>query len=373
MKRIPQLDGVRGLAILLVIFWHYGGCEFTGARGEFCWYANILLRLTWSGVDLFFVLSGFLIAGILLDHRQTSNYFRLFYLRRVCRILPLYACVVIAFVLVSRTRLGSAPAVTWLFHNPMPIWSYSTFTQNITMAERGTLGANAIDATWSLAVEEQFYLIIPFLIYFLSETALIATLTGLILIAPILRLFWPGVPAFVLTPFRSDSLLTGALLAVAVRSHSFVWFAREHRRSLTFGFLVFLAGAAGLTIHPPLLQGDAFTHLWLAGLYVCLILIAFIDAEAWLIRPLRWRIMIWLGQLSYGIYLIHKPAVGALFGIWRGTAPIIRTWSDAVLTLAAFALTLLLAVVSFRFFESPITRLGHSFLYTPKARANENY
>lgn len=367
MKRIPQLDGVRGLAIILVLFWHYGGCTFDGPRGSFPWLGNILLRMTWSGVDLFFVLSGFLIAGILLDHRDTANYFRVFYLRRACRIVPLYFCVALTFIAVSHTALADLPRFAWLFHNPMPDWSYATFTQNILMALRGTLGANAVDATWSLAVEEQFYLFIPLLIYFLPRRALIGTLVAAIVAAPILRWASSPVVAFVGTPWRSDSLLSGALLAVLVRSHGFVVAAQSRRRSLSWSLIVLVGGLAVLTIHPPLLQGGALTHLWLAALCVCVLLMAFLDTEPMITAALRTPVMVWFGQLSYGIYLLHKPALGAVFGIFRGTDPVVHNFNDLGLALLALAITLLVAALSFRFLESPIIRFGHRTLYRPRA------
>lgn len=369
MKRVPQLDGIRGLAIVLVLLWHYGACEFVAPKWHPFWILSTGFRLTWCGVDLFFVLSGFLIAGILLDHRQSANYFRIFYLRRVCRIVPLYAVVVIAFFIVRQTTIGRAPEFAWIFHHPMPAWSYATFTQNVVMAARGTLGANGLDPTWSLAIEEQFYLCIPLLIFFLPRRMLMSILCAAIVAAPLLRWRYPGLQAFVGTPWRSDSLLSGALLAILVRSHSFIALAQKHSRFLFWMFVILLAGAAGLTIHPPLLQGDAFTHFELAMLFTCFILIAFIDREPWLTKLLRGRVIVWFGQLSYGIYLLHKPVVGALFGVWEHGPPIIRTASEAMMNVLALAITLALAQISFRYFESPIIRWGHGFLYRPKGSA----
>src|SRR6266446_4286628 len=88
--RVPELDGLRGIAILLVIVWHYAVELFAREPGSTAAYGLAVLRLSWSGVDLFFVLSGFLIGGILIDNRGARNYFRVFYFRRVCRIVPLY-------------------------------------------------------------------------------------------------------------------------------------------------------------------------------------------------------------------------------------------------------------------------------------------
>src|SRR4029077_5360485 len=89
-RRIPELDGIRGIAIGMVIFYHYFTFPATARVGSFLWYALLPGRLGWSGVELFFVLSGFLIGGILLDEREASNYFRVFYTRRFFRIVPIY-------------------------------------------------------------------------------------------------------------------------------------------------------------------------------------------------------------------------------------------------------------------------------------------
>ena len=102
MERKLELDGVRGLAILLVLIWHYVNREVDPNANIVLVYLKLAANVTWSGVDLFFVLSGFLIGGILLDHRTCSNYFRVFYIRRVCRIFPLYFVLIFLFFTLSR-------------------------------------------------------------------------------------------------------------------------------------------------------------------------------------------------------------------------------------------------------------------------------
>ena len=139
MKRVSQLDGVRGIAILIVLVWHYFNCQIVSQPRTFISYCAHATSLTWTaGVDLFFVLSGFLIGGILLDRRDTSNYFRVFYLRRVCRIFPLYFLVLAVFLALSATSIATSPSFQSLFHDPFPLWSYVTFSQNILMGMRGT-------------------------------------------------------------------------------------------------------------------------------------------------------------------------------------------------------------------------------------------
>src|SRR3990167_10051651 len=100
MKKIIELDGIRGVAIALVLIWHYFATQLWVQDGTLLYYFRYMSALTWSGVDLFFVLSGFLIGGILLDHREAGNYFRVFYIRRVCRIFPLYYAHFALFVML---------------------------------------------------------------------------------------------------------------------------------------------------------------------------------------------------------------------------------------------------------------------------------
>lgn len=368
MKRITQLDGVRGIAIILVLIWHYVAGQIVVEPKSVSAYCLRTLGLAWSGVDLFFVLSGFLIAGILLDHRHTSNFFRVFYLRRVCRIFPLYFLIFGLFLCFSTTYFFTSPRFQWLFQNPFPLLSYASFTQNLFMGARGNFGPNWLGMTWSLAVEEQFYLFVPLIVYFLPRRALVSVLVLLILAAPLLRFVSPGFHAFVNTPWRSDSLLAGSLLAVLVRWHPFVSTVRQHRSFLRALFVALLLGAAMLTIRPMSL--GVFNHFWLAGLYTTLVLIAFIGNEPFWESMLGSPVLVWFGQLSYGIYMFHQPVSGLLYGLLRNGEPQIRTFTDAGITFVALCITLVLAMLSYRFFESPVLRMGHRFQYLPKPQYN---
>src|SRR5882672_11423735 len=172
-RRIPELDGLRGLAILLVLIWHFGCGTISAVGHRWLFYLGDAGSLFWSGVDLFFVLSGFLIGGILLDARNSPNYFKAFYARRVCRIIPIYAVVVGAFYLCMATGVpGRIAESEWLFGPTAPWSAYATFTQNIGYATGGPDVANWFRPTWSLAVEEQFYLILPAVVWFVSRRRL---------------------------------------------------------------------------------------------------------------------------------------------------------------------------------------------------------
>jgi peptidoglycan/LPS O-acetylase OafA/YrhL len=364
MKRVSQLDGVRGIAILLVLVWHYFTCQIVFQPKTLISYCAHAMSLTWSGVDLFFVLSGFLIGGILLDHRNTSNYFRVFYLRRVCRIFPLYFLVLALFLALFATSIATSPSFRSLFQDPFPLWSYATFSQNIFMGIRGDFGPGWLGITWSLAIEEQFYLFVPLLIYFLPRRVLLSVLILLVLVAPILRCIFPGFAGFVNTPSRADSLLSGVLLAVLVRWHPFVAAVQQHRRLLRSLFVAMLAGAAVMTLRP--VPFGAFNHSWLAGLYSLLILIAFIGTEPRLGSLLRSSVLVWFGQLSYGIYLFHAAVGGLLHGAFGRNTLQIRTLSDAGISILALCITVVLAAISYHFFERPILRFGHRFQYSRK-------
>src|SRR5258708_14912616 len=202
-QRIPQLDGVRALAILAVFLHH-----------------ALHVKLTWMGVDLFFVLSGFLITGILIRRKiLKQSYFGNFYARRARRILPPYLLT----LLVTSLFIGWG----WLHH-----WYwYAFFGMNIG-AVRGEL-PREFGPLWSLAVEEQFYLVWPFVILFCSERILFRTSLCIILFTPILRgLATPHVKnamtIYFQMPFRMDLLAAGGMLALVWKNHR-EWIDRSRR------------------------------------------------------------------------------------------------------------------------------------------------
>jgi peptidoglycan/LPS O-acetylase OafA/YrhL len=358
--RIRQLDGVRGVAIVMVLAWHYLACQEV-SQGMLPAGVAASLSLMWSGVDLFFVLSGFLIAGILLDNRGAANYFRVFYARRTCRILPLYFLVLLAYLALVAAGAQEGYSLRFLFDDPLPAWSFATFTQNIVMGLEGHYGQRFLGATWSLAVEEQFYLFVPLLVYALPRRVLPAVLVGLIGLAPLLRWASPGLHAFVNTPWRGDSLLAGALLAVLVRWAPFVPAVRRHVR-VVVGLLTALLLGAGVISWRPAAMG-VFNHTWLAALYCVVILLAYVREPATLGRVLGSGLLVWLGRLSYGIYLFHQIALGLVFWWMRGGPPTLGSAGDGGLILLALGLTLGTAVLSFRYVESPFLRYGQQWRY----------
>ncbi len=169
-ERIPELDGLRGTAILLVLVGHYFAAPGTGAVRFLSGY---WVRLGWTGVDLFFVLSGFLIGGILLTVRDSPNYFKTFYARRFFRIIPIYYAWIALYVLLSliagsflTARVGSVQKIG-IF-----ILAHFLFLQNFKDFLNSTVSFWWLSMTWSLAVEEQFYLVAPLLVRYLPKRVL---------------------------------------------------------------------------------------------------------------------------------------------------------------------------------------------------------
>ena len=219
---IPALDGVRALAILLVMGVHtdvfFRSQPTAGTR-----LVDAVMGFGWGGVDLFFVLSGFLITGILFDTRAAPGYYTSFYARRALRIFPLYY-VALAVILLVLPILGAMwhHATPKLFEHQAWLWTYTT---NIGIALHGRWELAATGQTvlfWSLAVEEQFYLVWPFLVAALSPRALTRLAGAMVVGALLLRLglvFWGDhvVAVYVSTLTRMDALAMGALVALAAR------------------------------------------------------------------------------------------------------------------------------------------------------------
>lgn len=365
----------RGLAILLVLIWHFG--YNSNSAGGVRWIARPmdLSWLAWSGVDLFFVLSGFLIGGILLDARNSPNYFKAFYVRRVFRILPIYVLVVGVFYLcVSAGLPARHTGSDWLFGPTVPWYAYASFTQNIGYALGIPNLAYWLAATWSLAVEEQFYLLLPAVIWFVPSKKLPYFLGGAIIATPLLRLFLdlrtgaPMVAGYSLMPCRADALLLGVMAAILVRHDRSWMFVKDARRWLVSFSILLLAG---LSLFIVLKQADPLDSFWmntiglswLALFYVSLLPLGLTYSSEWLGGVLRTPWLKKLGTISYGVYLLHWPVLGLTFMYFRSKRAWAETPAEHLLVLLAAALTIGVATLSWTFFEKPLLKIGHSVNY----------
>ncbi len=403
-QRIPELDGLRGLAIILVLFYHY--VESSPLLPRFL---SIAGRLTWSGVDLFFVLSGFLIGGILLKARESPNYFKAFYIRRACRILPIYAATLAAFWLVRALPVEYSDNVSWqwLFSRPFPWYFYATLTQNISMTYYGNLGPAWLGATWSLAVEEQFYLTLPFIIRYVKPRRLPYILGTVILLAPVfrtlLRLFITHgeVATFVLMPSRADALMLGVLAAFFLRTGNASQALRSRKKPLYLALAILACGMLWMSLKPGALPDSqvaeaarpgisvvpaavisqsqtlwlyartalsSLNYTWIALFYLCVLLIAITQRESLLARALRNQALMWMGGIAYGVYLFHEPILGLGYAVTRGTLPVITDVNTLLVTCCSLLFTLALATLSWLYFERPLVAMGHRYTYGSRGK-----
>jgi len=307
--RIRELDGLRGLAILFVLIWHYATVQLMFvpvARDSVLDYLRRWTQLAWSGVDLFFVLSGFLIGGILMDNRDSPSYFSTFYVRRACRILPLYFVVLAAFVALLAV---APPSLAWLHTNPLPFWTYLTLTQNFAMGLADRFGPHWLSVTWSLAIEEQFYLFLPLLVRRIRGRQLAVSLVVLVAIGPISRIYLDRLSGYVFAFSRTDALMMGVLLAWLVRQPRALQYV-QHRRRVLVGIVAGLTVlGAHFTLHDRLIGGP-LNHFYLAILYGAALLLVVVYVGHAGTAALRSPALVWLGLRSYCLYLVHQPAVG---------------------------------------------------------------
>jgi len=361
-ERIPELDGLRGIAILLVLVWHYLPGILADAPPVLLHLTNTFIRFAWSGVDLFFVLSGFLLGGILLDNRESRHYFKTFYARRFYRIAPVYYVMVGVYILLQHANRPDRLA--WLFDQPMPLWSYLTFTQNFAMAQAGYFGAQWLGVTWSLAVEEQFYLVLPFIVRFIPSRRLGLALVLLAVGAPVTRLAlffthaqW-GTAGYVLMPARADALMLGVLAAVAIRRADIRALAVRKRSALyrVFGLLS-LAGVTMALMHETVGSTNMVLYGYsvIALFHTAVLVLAVTAGKGELLgRVLRWAWLRKIGTVAYGVYLVHLPVVGLASLLVSAPAPVY---------VLAFGLTFILAWLSWEYFEKPLVRRGHRYQY----------
>jgi peptidoglycan/LPS O-acetylase OafA/YrhL len=371
-RHLPALDGVRGFAVLGVACSHL----FPGAtHSNFQAFVHDAFAFGSSGVDLFFVLSGFLITGILYDSLPDPGFFRKFYARRVLRIFPLYYGVLLVFA-VAALLFGLN------FH--YQLLSLALYLQNTTLIAqriRDYTGPTALPLPhfWSLAVEEQFYLVWPITVFLLrTRRRLLIFCAAALLLCPLLRiyLFLHGFDYFVVsanTLCRSDSLLAGAALALLFRSEL-------HDRVLRAAGWIFLAGASSkllmvyLADHGPVLNTATGYRIYLAFDFSAIALASVGVIALSLRSPLVSRLctlrpMRWLGKYSYGIYVLHL----ILFTYFED--PLREFFSaritpnkaiDVVTTgLLVFLVSLLAAYLSYNLYEKHFLRLKRYFDYRP--------
>jgi peptidoglycan/LPS O-acetylase OafA/YrhL len=358
---IPALDAIRGLAIVIVTLYRFGGGGEGAAR---CVEHNWLIELGSRGVDLFFVLSGFLITGILYDVKGKEHYFRNFYMRRALRIFPLYygaiAAVVFAIPLLSTVWAAEfQPAV----ENQAWLWLYGA---NVLQAIRGAWNLGPLNHFWSLAIEEHFYLVWPAVIYFTSRRSALR-ICGLLFVASVFaRAAWLAaggndVAAIVLTPLRMDGLVLGSWIALACRGDGgLAWLRWWAQPTLLFcGLAAVVADALGRRLF------GLPTAAWAVTCGAFLVLMLVSRGRSPLNSLGTSKTLQFFGKYSYAMYVFQLPLIylAAPVATASGIATLCgsQVAGQAVYCLVMFTATTLLAIASWNLFEKRILSLKHRF------------
>jgi peptidoglycan/LPS O-acetylase OafA/YrhL len=352
MEKIKEIDGLRAIAILLVVAWHYLGAS--DGPQSLPWRMFIFGR---SGVDLFFVLSGYLITSILLNNKSSPNYFSAFYGRRAFRILPIYGVMLPIFFAGRCSGIGHS-----LFDGALPWWSYAIGLQNIWMTIDQTYGAIWLAGTWSLAIEEQFYLLFPLIVLWLPPTMLPRFLIATLILCPIGRIisYQAGdqFGYYVLMPLRADILAVGALIAwLRFSGPVSDWVRGLFKTTLVvtacaFPVFAFLIGE-NTDFHMAL-----WGHSYLVALFGSAVFMVLESRDSPSLALLRSRSAEFFARISYALYLLHINVLIFVFLVFR-TDRTIETLTGAALTASALAISILICFVSYRFFEGPLIRMAH--------------
>ncbi len=358
-ERIVELDGLRGIAVAFVMAQHAFTRPYLPFWEElFGQPAANVLDLLWCGVDIFFVLSGFLIGSIIFEHRGADRFYPAFYARRTARIFPAY------FLLIAIASLRFGDYGPHL--GKVPLLGYATFTSNL-YTSTGSTFSYWLRPLWSVSIEEQFYLLAPLCLRLLPVRMIPWTLIAVIVgsaglrSAATLEIIQLGVTVWDFTLTRLDGLALGVLAAWLLRKPDVVHAARQRLPALGRVFALLLLGCIGLAqLRDPIQVGPGI--LWLSVTAFVAIILVRLQPGSGLGRMLCWRYLVFLGRYSYFLYLFHGPA------LWL-TAHLAPAYYEAPVgsRIAANILTLIalcaVASLSWRYFENPLLVLGRRVAY----------
>ncbi|HTA82609.1 MAG TPA: acyltransferase [Bacteroidia bacterium] len=324
-KYYPALDGLRAYSAIAVILFHADmPCIGPG----------------WLGVNFFFVLSGFLITSILLQSKEAVNYFSVFYSRRFLRIFPVYYLLLFTAIILA-IILG---------RNIKDAWYYLFYIQNFKLALNNWHISFPLwlGNTWTLAIEEQFYIFFPFLVKYLSKKALVICCFMLILISIINRYVFYKYIGWGNTLSNLDYLSAGALLSIFLRNGI--------KPDLIFRYLCISFSAMTLIFF------FISKNFYLSFLVTCLlpfitivILILVTYKHKLLAYLFENRLVLYIGKISYGIYLYHIP----FFMLINRNS---KSWPISLIIIVKIAGTIIIAALSFRFFESRFIKMKNKFI-----------
>lgn len=361
-RHYPALDGLGGVAVLAVMLFHFTGGYKGSSKLLHAWSA--LAGLGWMGVDLFFVLSGFLITGILYDGAQEQNRIRNFYARRALRIFPLFYGVLVGLLLLTPLlHLQWKPGhLLYFFYLGNMIVLLAPGLQHLSHAVN-------LGHLWSLAVEEQFYMLWPFAVWtFRDRRTLLRMVLVILFVSPIARVMLllvhvaPSVLSALLFT-RADSLMYGAFLALWMRGPDGQRVKPNWLCVIpVIGVLVvcFLS-RADVWSASPLISSVGYS---LIGMSAALLVYQAVDETGWTANLLRNSVLRFFGKYSYGLYIYH----GLFFVAYRHWITTQRIFpasgplSTGAGALVGFALSIAVSMVSYHYFEKPLLRMKDRFV-----------
>ncbi len=368
---VAPLDGLRGLAIILVLLVHFtppgNSHTLVGAL------TKAIASAGSAGVDLFFVLSGFLITGILLDAKGSPRYFRTFYARRALRIFPLYYMILfMSFVVVPWVLPSNSPEHQWLFSHQTWLWLYASNIKTAmgTAVQPFSAGWLQLDHFWSLAIEEQFYLIWPLLVLLLSRRKMIFVCVALLAVGLGIRswLYFKGdqtMAFYTFTPCRMDELAMGGLLALVSRD------PRNTARIMKVAPVAFvITGVALFATWETDLRAFVMGGTMLGVFFAALLALVVAGSER---SPLRrifeLRILRLFGRYSYAMYVLHPFLLAAMAEFisyqWLGKQAHSGPVGVFLFLLIGFAATLAAGWTSWNLWEKHFLKLKRHFEYKP--------
>jgi peptidoglycan/LPS O-acetylase OafA/YrhL len=375
---LPALDGLRGVAILLVMLLHFQLDRPDTSLGRA--YVSIV-DTGWAGVDLFFVLSGFLITGILYDNRSDPHYFRTFYVRRALRIFPLYyGFLVLRFLVAPHLFQPEWVELSASAQDQAWAWLYLV---NLQYSVPGAGHPAAfVGHFWSLAIEEQFYLVWPAVVLLLGRRWLVGLCCAMVVGALALRAVFVLVldnygAAYYFTPARMDALALGALVALAARSgtgRGVAMLLRWRRPVLaaTGAALAVLFVWRGLWWQDQIVGTLGFS---VVAFFFAAVLVTALNAPArsGLGRVFTHPVLLFFGRYSYSLYVfhlvVHRVLKKTIFDPARAPEFVLGIPLQLAFLVTATALSVLIAVVSWHVFEKHFLKLKDRFEYGQPERA----
>jgi peptidoglycan/LPS O-acetylase OafA/YrhL len=358
LKRNIELDGLRAIAISLVLGWHlFRVPEFVGKQSVY-----FLIRGGWSGVDLFFVLSGYLVGNICLQNYKAENFLQVFITRRVLRIWPLYYSLLLlsaAFLGITTHSVGAVP------------WGYFVLhLQNLYFAIRHGWSHSIVNITWSIGLEECFYIYLPLVVRLVSARTLVSLcIVGLCCLPMVRYLFYLQSPSTIpVTLIRPDGLLIGVAVAAVLQAETGFSWCRRYKRPLQAAWAVLVIAFVGLLMAEAYELTTLFFKICVTftvtsvffGLTVLLVVTRQCHKLALGFLSLPWLAQ--FGKISYFTYLFHMLIQHVLGRMLEKD-----TLLNSILTVVVVSA---LAQLSWKLWEERLILFGKSKVYRHPVQSN---